>query len=458
MSGGVTRIASVSGLRGWVGRGLDPVIVAEYAAAYASELGPGSVVVGHDGRASAHLFAPVVAATLNACGRDALVAGPVATPTLGRLVVDLGAAGGVQISASHNPPEYNGLKLFQPGGMVLGPDQGEAVRTRLERRDFAWSDVDGLGRVRTIEDPDAAHLERVLGIVDVDAIRASAFRVALDACHGAGGRLGGELLRWLGCATTILGAVPDGRYEHPPEPTADNLSRFAALVPALGAAVGFAQDPDADRLAIIDETGRYIGEELTVALAAMQMLGSGARGPIVLNLSTSRTLEATALRCDCGVVRTPVGEIHVVNAMRERGAILGGEGNGGVIDPAVGYVRDSFVAIARVLALMAATGRRLSELVDELPRLAMIKKAARMPVALAPQAAGRLFDRIAARWTDAAIDRRDGLHLSWPDRWAHIRASNTEPIVRVIAEAESRAAAETLADELLRALDAGGHA
>ena len=448
-----TRIASVSGLRGLVGDGLDPAIVADFTAAYASGLKPGPVVVGHDGRVSAPVFLPAVLSAVMATGRDALLAGPVATPTLGRLVRDLGAAGGIQISASHNPPKYNGLKFFQPGGMVLGPIEGRAMLDRLESRSLAWASWDGLGRVRPIDEPDGRHLELVLATVDVGAIRSRKFAVALDACHGSGGRLGEALLRALGCEPIVLGGTPDGQYDHPPEPTEANLGRFARLVPALGAAVGFAQDPDADRLAIVDEAGRYIGEELTLALVASHRLAQEV-GPVVLNLSTSKATEDLASRLGCPVIRTPVGEIHVVETMRAHSAVLGGEGNGGVIDPRVGFVRDSFAAMALVLDLLAKSGRPLSALVDDLPRYAMVKDQYPLPDRSAGVA--EMFDRIEREYPRARADRRDGLRLDWPDRWAHVRASNTEPIVRVIAEAADAPTARALADEIGRRVAAGG--
>lgn len=258
------------------------------------------------------------------------------------------------------------------------------------------------------------------------------------------------MLDALGCRTVVLGAQPDGRYDHAPEPTESNLSEFSAIVPAVGASIGFAQDPDADRLAIVDETGRYIGEELTLALAALRRLQQ-AKGAFVLNLSTSRVTEDLAREAGCPVLRTPVGEINVVEAMIAENALLGGEGNGGVIDPRVGYVRDSFVAIALILDLMAATGKTVSGLVRELPRHIMIKDQYPMAGTGGNGSAGSghvagLWERIAAACPDANADRRDGLRLDWQDRWVHMRASNTEPIVRVIAEAREAPVARELAD------------
>jgi len=440
-----------------VGDGLDPAVAVEFAAAYANECADGPIVVGHDGRVSARLFAAAVEAGVTATGHDVLFTGATATPTIGILVREFQAAGGIQISASHNPAKYNGLKFFQRAGMVLSQSQGRFMLDRWQRREFRWASWESLGRARTIEDPDRGHLASVLGIVNAQSIHRRGLKVVLDACHGAGGRLGTALLHALGCRTVVLGGQPDGRYDHPPEPTETNLSEFAAIVPALGAAVGFVQDPDADRLAIVDETGRYIGEELTLALAARHRL-EHANGPVVLNLSTSRVTEDLARRQGCPVFRTPVGEINVVERMLAENAVLGGEGNGGVIDPRVGFVRDSFVGMAMILDLLAASGESLSHLVDGLPRYAMVKD--QYPLATGPDAGlearggatgvAALWDRIAAACPGARADRQDGLRLDWDDRWVHVRASNTEPIVRVIAEAAELNLARELAQRIGR--------
>jgi phosphomannomutase len=457
VSGSFTRIASISGLRGIVGAGIDPVVAAEFAAAYASECDEGVIVLGHDGRVSAPMFVAAVEAGITATGHDVIMVGATATPTIGILVRDHQAAGGIQISASHNPPNYNGLKFFQRAGMVLSQRQGAQVLDRWQRRDFRWSSWDSLGNAQRLENPDRSHLEGVLSIVDSAAIKRKSFKVVLDACHGAGGRLGMAMLRALGCRSLTLGALPDGLYDHTPEPTESNLKEFAAMVPAIRADVGFAQDPDADRLAIVDEMGHYIGEELTLALAATRRLQQ-AKGAVVLNLSTSRVTEVLASRQGCPVLRTPVGEINVVERMLVEDALLGGEGNGGVIDPRVGYVRDSFAAMALVLDLMAATGESLSHLVAGLPRYAMIKDQYPIAKNAAGESSSRsdgtdvtaLWDRIEAACADARADRRDGLRLDWDDRWVHVRASNTEPIVRVIAEAPDAGLARQLADKIGR--------
>jgi len=455
VSGSGTRIASISGLRGVVGDGIDPAVAVEFAAAYASECEPGPIVVSHDGRVSSVVFTAAVQAGVAATGHDVLLAGATATPTVGLLVRDRGCAGGIQISASHNPPEYNGLKFFQRAGMVLSQSQGRALLDRWQRRDIRWASWEDLGTTRIIDEPDGSHLARVLELVDCAAIQRRKLKVALDACHGAGGRLGATLLRALGCQTVILGGQPDGRYDHPPEPTLANVAEFARVVSAVNAAVGFAQDPDADRVAIVDENGQYIGEELTLALAASRRLEQKT-GPVVLNLSTSRVTEDIAVRLGCPVFRAPVGEINVVERMIAENAVLGGEGNGGVIDPRVGYVRDSFVAMALVLDLLAATNLPLSRLVAGLPRYCMVKH--KFPLGTSagdsemqrqpPDGGRRFWQRIAGRFPEARADYSDGLRLDWDDRWAHVRASNTEPIIRVISEATNVEGAEDLAREV----------
>jgi phosphomannomutase len=439
------RIASVSGLRGLVGDGLDPMVVTEFAAAYASGCEAGPILVGNDGRVSAAVFEHAVIAGVAATGHDVLRAGTLATPTLGLLVREREASGAVQISASHNPPEYNGLKLFQREGIVLSPEQGAEVLRRIEERDYRWATVDRLGTVGPLPDPELEHRSRVLGIVDVDAIRARRFRVVLDGCHGGGARLGARLLRELGCELITLGASPDGHYEHAPEPTEENLRAIPAVITAVGADVGFVQDPDADRLAIIDEKGRYIGEERTLVLSVLRRLAD-TPGTVVANLSTSRMIDDVARAAGSTVIRTPVGEYHVVQAMREARAVLGGEGNGGVIDPRVGFVRDSFVAMALTLDLLVVGETPLSTLLAGLPAYAMVK----CKFATARPPSRHDIQRLREAYPDARADERDGLRLDWDDRWVHVRGSNTEPLLRVIAEARDARQAQELAHDVGR--------
>jgi phosphomannomutase len=279
--------------------------------------------------------------------------------------------------------------------------------------------------------------------VDVERIRARRLRVLLDANGGAGGPPGVSLLHALGAHVTPLGAVPDGSFAHPPEPLAENLTSVLAEVPRAAADVGFVLDPDSDRLAILDERGRYIGEELTLALAVQCRLRRD-KGPLVLNMSSSRVVEDLARQFGVPCHRSAVGEANVVEKMRSVGALLGGEGNGGVIDPRVGWVRDPFIGMALVLQLLAETGMRLSDLVAELPHYVIVKDKYEVNRSRLPAVNAVLEERYA----NACINRLDGVRVDWPDRWVHVRPSNTEPIVRVIAEAPTRAEAETLCKEI----------
>jgi phosphomannomutase len=284
-------------------------------------------------------------------------------------------------------------------------------------------------------------------LVDVPRLRGAGLKVFLDANGGAGGPLGRDLLGSLGCRAVCQAADADGTFRHEPEPVAGNLRDVCPLVARNGAAVGFVLDPDADRLALVDETGRYIGEELTLALAVLVRLrgaGPAEAGPVVINMSTSRVVEDVARRFGRACHRAAVGEANVVEKMRAVGAVIGGEGNGGVIDPRVGFVRDPFIGMGLVLDLLAGSGRTLSDWVAELPAYTIVKDKY-------PVDRGRLpavMTALEARWPEASANRVDGLRLDWADRWVHVRPSNTEPIVRVIAEAPRADDAERLCREV----------
>lgn len=437
-------IISVSGLRGIVGDSLTPDVAMRYVAAFASLLPPGPVVVSRDGRTTGAMLAAAVHSSLSASGRTVLDAGIAATPTIGVLVKATNAAGGVQISASHNPPQYNGLKLFNRDGRVIPAGPGREVLQAYRSGKAAWATYDQIGGVEPIADTTAEHLKRLLATIDTDAIRRPRFRVLLDSNAGSGSILGRKLLEKLGCEVTLLGGEPNGRFEHPPEPTAENLQMVCRKVVASRCQIGFCQDPDADRLAIIDEDGRYIGEEYTLAICLDHVLRSTnsevyARH-IVTNCATSRMAKDLADRHNVSFSRSAVGEANVVDEMLARGAVFGGEGNGGPIDPRVVLVRDSFVGMAQVLAAMAGRNLPVSKLADELPRYEIRKTT----VKLAPEKLRAALDLLEKHFADARSDRLDGLRLDWPDRWLIIRGSNTEPIVRVIAEAPRSGEADRL--------------
>lgn len=432
-------IVSVSGIRGIVGESLLPSVVTSFAAAYGTPLAGRRVVLSRDGRSTGEMVRAAAVAGLLGVGCDVEDLGIAATPTCGYHVKTTGAAGAIQITASHNPPPYNGLKLFRPEGFVLSPQAGQRVADAYHAGNHGFVPWDRVGSLTFCPDPHRAHIERVLSLVDVANVRRRGFHVALDVNHGSGAQFAPRLLEQLGCRVEVLGGVADGRFEHPPEPTESNLVGLCAATRAAGADLGFATDPDADRLAIVDDQGRYIGEEYTLALAVRHRLAT-ERGPVVINSSTSRVTEDVARAVGVAVYRSSVGEVHVAERMLAEGAVIGGEGNGGVIDPRVVLGRDSAIAMALILDLLAKEERPLSEVMKTMPVYAIQKDKftvdrARLDGALV---------RVAERFSDGAVERGDGIRVDWDDAWVQVRASNTEPIVRVIAEAKSEAKARDL--------------
>jgi phosphomannomutase len=325
----------------------------------------------------------------------------------------------------------------------LSAAKGKEIKQRFDTNNFALVHHDKLGDLRECHEAADWHRERVLQLVDAKRIRARGFRVFLDANGGAGGPLGKALLDSLQVEHILHGGHPDGNFDHPPEPLAENLATILPLVAQYKANAGFALDPDADRLAIIDERGRYLGEELTLALAVLCRLRQ-QRGPIVINMSSSRITEDIAKQFGVACHRAAVGEANVVEKMREVNALLGGEGNGGVIDPRVGWVRDPYIGMGLILQLLAETGKPLSEIVAELPSYTIVKDKYTIERDRLPT----LNAALEARWPEATPNRLDGLRLDWPDRWVHVRPSNTEPIVRVIAEAPKASDAQMLCKEV----------
>ncbi len=451
-------IVSVSGLRGRVGDGLTPEVVATYAAgfgAWASDppirpggrpLGQPDIVVGRDSRVSGPMFHRVVLAALQSVGCNVLDVGMVPTPTIQLAVEHSHAAGGLAITASHNPIEWNALKFIGPRGLFLDPAESAAMRRVVEAEGgiprAGWAE---LGSVQE----DAAAVERhldgifALDFIDVERIRARRFRVALDCVRGAGATIMPALLERLGCTVTALNLTPDGHFPRPPEPVPENLGELERLVRSCAADIGLAVDPDVDRLALVSDEGVAIGEDYTLALA-MRLVLRHRPGPVVVNLSTSRIVDDVAAKALGGtaaqVIRAPVGEVNVAVRMRDVGATIGGEGNGGVILPELHLGRDAPLAAALVLQLLAEDGKPLSGIVREYPRYAIVKDKLDRPGA----ELDAVYEALEESLPGAEADRQDGLRLSWPDRWVHVRPSGTEPIVRVIAEAPTVAEARDL--------------
>ena len=424
-------IISVSGLRGVVGETLTAEVAVRYASAFAAFAPEGKILVTRDGRESGEMLTEAICRGLQSAGRDTVDGGVAATPTTGVLLRDIGAAGGIQITASHNPAPYNGLKLFSRQGRVIPGVEGEKVLD-LYNNPKPTAAAETPGKPLDCGDTTAAHLEAVLGTVDAERIRGRKFKVLLDSNHGSGSVLGRRLLESLGCEVTILGEQPNGRFAHTPEPTAENLAGVLSAVETSGADIGFCQDPDADRLAVIDAAGRYLGEEYTLAMCVDHVLRERV-GPVVTNCSSSRMSQDVAEKYGASLFRSAVGEANVVDTMIAKEAVFGGEGNGGPIDPRVGFVRDSFVGMAQLLDAMAARELPISALADELPRYEIVKTK----ITLAKEKVAAGLDALEKHFSDAAADRLDGLRLDWPDGWLLVRASNTEPVVRAIAEAKS---------------------
>lgn len=441
---------SVSGIRGRVGFGLTPEVVARYAAAFGAwaigrareKGGTATVVLGRDSRVTGPLFHSVTRAALESVGADVIDIGLTTTPTLQLAVEHHHAAGGLCITASHNPIEWNALKFIGPDGLFLSAAQGGEMRALVDAG-IPYATWDRLGQAHFDNDAIVRHLDAVLALpfIDVAGIRSRKFTVAYDACRGAGGAVIPRLLELLGCTVHAIELEADGRFPRPPEPVAENLAALEALVKRSGAVIGFATDPDVDRLALVSDEGRAIGEDYTLALATRVVLRH-RNGPVVTNLSTSRIVDDMAAERGASVRRAPVGEVNVALAMRDAGAVIGGEGNGGVILPELHLGRDAPLGVALLLQLLHEDGEPLSKIVARFPRYAILKDKLDRP----DQPLDAVYAALRSAFPDAEADTQDGLRLAWADRWVHIRPSGTEPIVRVIAEAPTPEGARTLVD------------
>ncbi len=432
-------MVGVSGFRGRVSEAFTPELAAGLAAAYgtflAEEGRSGPVVVGRDSRTSGPMLAAAAAAGLVSAGRRVVDLGVVPTPTVLLAAADAEAAGAVAVTASHNPAEWNAFKFATGQGAFLSPERMERFLAFLAERNPVRAAWDALPEVERDDGAGRRHVERVLALpqLDVEQVRRAGLRIALDCVHGAGGVVLPELLKRLGCDVRAIGLEPHGRFPRDPEPTAQNLGDLAELTASSEAAAGLAVDPDADRLSLVDETGRPLGEDMTLALAADVVLRRSP-GIVVANLSTSRVVDDVARAHGCPLLRAPVGEANVAWRMRREGAIVGGEGNGGVILPALHFTRDALVGAALALQFLAdEPGAALSERVGRLPAYAIVKRKAPFPREALPAAFEALLRDMPS---GGESNHEDGLRIDWTERreWLHVRPSGTEPVVRLIAE------------------------
>jgi phosphomannomutase len=441
-----TLMISVSGMRGHVGTDLTPELVARHAAAlgaWVRSRGGSGVVIGRDARTSGPMFTRAAIAGFQSVGVDVIDVGVAPTPTVQMAVEYHRAGAGLILTASHNPIEWNALKFVGPDGIFLDAESGAMVRQLADQGPprVGWDQV---GQVTTDDSAIERHLDAILALPELDlaAIRARGFHVAIDCVRGAGAPTMLALFERLGVRVSGIHLTADGHFPHPPEPVPENLGDLAALVRESGADIGMAVDPDVDRLALVDEHGEPLGEDYTLALAARAVLDrqpEGAPRAVVANLSTSLVVEDAARAAGARFVRAPVGEANVARAIVAEGAVVGGEGNGGVILPALHVGRDAPLAAALILQRLVASGQGVSALVRGAPQYTIVKAKAARGGDLAAQ-----YAALRSSFPDALADDRDGLRLSWPDRWVHVRPSGTEPIVRIIAEAPTGAEANDL--------------
>ena len=440
-------VVSLSGFRGRVGDPLTPELVFALAASFGAFLsasaGKGTIIIGRDSRTSGPMLSASAVSGILSVGCDVVDLGIVATPTLMLAVERSQALGGIEVTASHNPAEWNALKLASPEGMFLSTETMAAFLEFAQEKNPERAAWDRLGSVSVDGGAAERHLKSVLELpqVDVEEIRALDLKVALDCVRGAGATIMPGLLEALGCRVVAIHSEMDGHFPRDPEPTAENLQELGDLVRREEADLGFAVDPDVDRLSLVNEQGDPVGEDLTLALAAAVVL-ERTPGVVVTNLSTSQVVEDVAEAYESRVVRSPVGEVNVASRMKSERAVIGGEGNGGVILPTLHYTRDAPVGAALILQLLVNEGTPLSKIVAKWPSYVIVKRKVSFPRERLPEA----YDLLGERLSGGEVDREDGLRLHWSTlrAWLHVRASGTEPIVRLIGEAPTRDEAEKL--------------
>lgn len=456
----MTLIKSISGIRGTIGgvagEGLNPLDIVKFTAAYATlirrmDSGKNTIVVGRDARISGEMVNSVVVGTLSGMGFDVLNIGLATTPTTELAVTMANAAGGIILTASHNPKQWNALKLLNQKGEFLNASEGEAILKIAEDESFSFAPVDELGKITEDFSFTEKHIESVLALelVDVDAIRNANFSVAIDCVNSVGGTAIPALLEALGVnRVEKLFCEPNGQFPHNPEPLPEHLTEIAAVLKQGKADVGFVVDPDVDRLAIICENGDMFGEEYTLVAISDYVL-SKTPGNTVSNLSSTRALRDVTTAHGQEYKAAAVGEVNVVAKMKEIGAVIGGEGNGGVIYPASHYGRDALVGIALFLTQLAKSGKKVSELRAQYPPYFIAKQK----VELTPEInVDAVLEQVKSQFSQYDVNTIDGVKIDFPDKWVHLRKSNTEPIVRVYAEASTMELAEELAAQIMKVI------
>ncbi len=461
----MTLIKSISGIRGTIGgspsENLTPIDIVKFTTAYARLIGerreqsatPLTIVVGRDARISGPMVQSIVEGTLIGCGVEVISVGMCTTPGVEMAVTHYGADGGVIITASHNPTQWNALKLLNAAGEFLNAAEGEELLRLTEEVEYLYPEIDEIGKLKFVTDFNPMHIEKVLALplVDAAAVRERKFKVVVDAVNSIGGVVIPDLLRELGCEVVELNCEPTGHFAHSPEPLKENLTEIAAAVPAHGADMGIVVDPDVDRLALICEDGSMFGEEYTLVAVAEYIL-SHTKGSTVSNLSSTRALRDLTNSLGCEYNAAAVGEVNVVAQMKATGAVIGGEGNGGVIYPELHYGRDALVGVALLLTHLTQRGGSLSALRATYPEYYMSKN--KLELGNSGVDVDKLLLEVKEIYKSEQINDIDGVKIDFAESWVHLRKSNTEPIVRIYTEAKSQEGADELACKILNEMDA----
>ena len=427
-----------------IGDSLTPALLTRFAQAFGTYVGAGSIVIGRDPRTSGEMVKQAVIAGLLSSGCRVVDVGMCPVPTVQMMVRRYAGQGGIAITASHNPPEWNALKFIGRDGLFLGSGAAREMLDIYHQGEYTKVSGAETASVEVVAGATDIHIKEILDALGPLPLRQRRLRVVLDACNGAGSIIGPKLLQALGADVVAINDRPNGQFPRPAEPVPENLGDLSAAVREHHADIGFAQDMDADRLAIVSEKGVPIGEDYTLVLATLHVLDQ-ERGPVVANLSTTHALDYVAQKYHCPIFRTRIGEVNVTDRMQSEGAVIGGEGNGGVIYPRINFARDSLVGMALVLHLLAKQERSVSEILAELPPLHMTKQKVVCP----SHKIADVLKMIRQVYASAPMDLTDGIKVTLANGWLHVRSSNTEPIIRLSAEAETEAQAKQITDSVL---------
>jgi len=442
---------SISGVRGVVGQSLTPKLLTRFAQAFGTHTGPGTIVIGRDPRTSGEMVKHAVVAGILSTGNRVLDIGVCPVPTVQLQVRHRRAQGGIAITASHNPAEWNALKFIGPSGLFLNAGQARELLDIYHQGEYTKVGGAELRTVEKIEGATDLHIKSILDTLgplpQLNKEPKKKLRVVLDSCNGAGSLVGPKLIEALGAEVIRLNVTPDGSFPRPAEPLPENLGDLCRAVREHQADIGFAQDMDADRLAIVSEKGEPIGEDYTLVLASLYVLGR-EKGAVVANLSTTSALGDVAKKFDCPLFLTKIGEVNVTDVMQQQRAVIGGEGNGGVIYPRINFARDSLVGIALVLHLLAESGKSVTELLESVARYYIVKEK----IACASDRIAGVLRTVRQEFANFPLDTRDGVKVITPDGWLLVRGSNTEPIVRIVAEARSEERAREMVTALITKL------